>query len=238
MIRGLKSTLGFLTILPGGMDLDTKIVARNMWLFPPVGVFIAILSAMVYKVLSLYLPNSISIAFALFALLVLTGFHHLDGLLDFGDGVMCVGNFERRRRAMYDVNIGAGGFAIGFFVLLITFAALLENDSIFRGLIVAEASAKFSMVLLAFAGKESHMGMGSAFTKTVDFRLLLITLVFYLPTLAILPLEKGMAVFIGTVAISLVMTSVSSKLFGGVSGDVFGAMNEICRMVVLVVLLL
>lgn len=238
MIKGFKSVLGFLTTIPVGMDFDTKDVARNVWLFPIVGGFIAFIAAVLYDLLSYGLSDHIAAGFALFALLILTGFHHLDGLLDFGDGVMRTGNAKDRRRVMRDVNTGVGGFAIGFFVLLITYAALVENAFIYQGLIVAEASAKFSMVLGAFVGKASHEGMGSTFTKTVGTRSFLITLFVYLLFLGILPVEKGIVVLIATVASSKLMLSLSSRLFGGVSGDVFGAMNEVTRMVVLVVLLI
>jgi adenosylcobinamide-GDP ribazoletransferase len=238
MIKGLKSVLGFLTIIPVGMDFDTEDVAKNVWLFPIVGGFIALIAAVLYDLLNYVLSDTIAAGFALFALLVLTGFHHLDGLLDFGDGAMRIGNAESRRSAMRDVNTGVGGFALGFFVLIITYAALVETTLVYASLIVAEASAKFSMVLAAFVGRASHYGTGSVFTKIVDKKLFLIALFVYLLFFFILPLEKGLMVFIATVVTSLLITVISSKLFGGVPGDVLGAINEITRMAVLVVLLL
>lgn len=237
MIKGIKSVFGFLTIIPVGMDFDTEDVARNAWLFPVVGGLLGLATAEIYELFGYLLSDSVSAGIALFALLVLTGFHHLDGLLDFGDGLMRIGSAKDRRSAMKDVNTGAGGFAFGFFVLLVTYAAITENTTIFISLIAAEASAKFAMVLGAFAGKASHEGMGSVFTKTVGARLLLLALVTYVPFLAILPIEMGTMAFVATVASSLVITAISSKLFGGVSGDIFGAINEITRMLVLVVLL-
>ncbi|MEE9474876.1 MAG: adenosylcobinamide-GDP ribazoletransferase [Candidatus Hydrothermarchaeaceae archaeon] len=238
MIKGLKSVLGFLTIIPVGMYFNPRDVARHVWLFPVVGGFIALVAAVLYDLLGYILPAHIAAAFALFALLILTGFHHLDGLLDFGDGAMHVGNAESRRKVMHDVNTGAGGFALGFFVLIITYAALAETVSIYPGLIAAEASAKFSMVLGAFVGRAAHDGVGSTFARTVDARLFLLTLFVYLLFLAILPLGKGILVFVAVIVSSLSMTVISSRLFGGVSGDVLGAINEITRMTVLVVLLL
>jgi adenosylcobinamide-GDP ribazoletransferase len=237
MIKGLRSVFGFLTIIPVGMDFDTEDVAKSAWLFPIVGGFIAAIAAAIFDILGYFFSDSISSAFALFALLTLTGFHHLDGLLDFGDGLMRIGSAEGRRSAMSDVNTGVGGFAFGFFVLLITYVALTETTLIFTSLIVAEASAKFSMVLGAFVGKASHEGMGSVFTRTVNTKLFLLTLFVYLLFLSILPVEKGMIVFVTAVASSLVITAVSSKLFEGTSGDIFGAINEITRMLVLLLLL-
>ncbi len=40
-----------------------------------------------------------------------TGFHHLDGLVDFGDAVMAHGHPEKRIQIMRDTRIGTGGLA-------------------------------------------------------------------------------------------------------------------------------
>ncbi|MBU2559346.1 adenosylcobinamide-GDP ribazoletransferase [archaeon] len=237
MIKALRNAFGFLTIIPVGMDFDTEDVAKSAWLFPLVGGFLGLTAALIYELLGHLFSDPVSAGIALFALLVLTGFHHLDGLLDFGDGLMRVGSAKERRSAMKDVNTGVGGFAFGFFVLLITYAAITENTTIFISLIAAEASAKFAMVLGAFVGKPSHEGMGSIFTKIVDTRLLLLALIVYIPFLAILPIEMGLLAFAMAVASTLIITFISLKLFKGVPGDVLGAINEITRMGVLVVLL-
>jgi adenosylcobinamide-GDP ribazoletransferase len=237
MIKGLRGVFGFLTILPVGMDFEITDVAKSAWLFPIAGAVVAAIAAFVFYTFGYFFSDSIASVFALFALLALTGFHHLDGLLDFGDGLMRVGSAEKRREAMSDVNTGAGGFALGFFVLLATYLALTETTLVLTGLIVAEASAKFSMILAAFLGHEAHVGMGSAFTRHINTKRLLLTLAVYLLFIAAIPIEAGMLVFATAIASSLVITTISSKLFGGVSGDIFGAINEITRMLVLLVLL-
>lgn len=237
MIKALRNTFGFLTIIPVGMDFDMEEVAKSAWLFPLAGGVIAAIAATIFDVLGIFFSDGVSAAIALFALLALTGFHHLDGLLDFGDGLMRIGSAEERRSAMKDVNTGVGGFAFGFFVLLITYAALAETSLMFTGLVVAEASAKFSMILAAFVGKASHEGMGSVFTKTVNLRLFLLTLFVYLLFLVMLPVELVIMVSVITIVTALLITLVSSMLFDGISGDVLGAINEITRMSVLLVLL-
>jgi adenosylcobinamide-GDP ribazoletransferase len=238
MIKTLRNAFGFLTIIPVGMGFDTRDVAKSAWLFPVVGGVIAAIASGLFDIFNSYFSDSISSAVALFALLALTGFHHLDGLLDFGDGLMRIGSAEDRRGAMKDVNTGVGGFAFGFFVLLLTYVALTETTMVLTSLVIAETSAKFSMMMGAFIGKAPHEGMGSAFTKTVNTRLFLATLLVYLAFLTLLPVETGMMVIAAVVVSSLFIIGVSSKLFGGVSGDIFGAMNEIIRMLVLLVLLL
>ncbi len=237
MIKGPKSVIGFLTIIPVGMNFDTEDVAKSAWLFPLIGGLIALIAATFHGICGYYFSDQISSALALFVLLALTGLHHLDGLLDFGDGLMRMGDAKSRLSAMGDVNTGVGGFAIGFFVLLITYVALTETTMIFTGLIVAEASAKFSMVLSAFIGKPAHKGMGSVFTRIVTTRIFLLTFFVYLLFLFVLPMDKVTIVLLTAAASSLFLTAISSRLFKGVTGDVFGAINEITRMLILLVLL-
>ena len=44
-------------------------------------------------------------------LLWMTGLHHTDGLLDFGDGVMVHGTAEHKIEVMHDQLTGAGGLS-------------------------------------------------------------------------------------------------------------------------------
>jgi adenosylcobinamide-GDP ribazoletransferase len=237
MMKGIKNVLGFLTIIPVGGDAKLEEVTRYAWLFPVVGASIGLISASVEYLASIHFSAFISSAFALLALLILTGFHHLDGLLDLGDALMHTGSPESRREVMHDVNIGVGGFALGFFVLLITYLAIVEAYSPFTSLIVAETSAKFSMVMGSYVGRPSHEGMGSAFTKAVDLKLTLLSILIYL--LLVLPLLEitlAVAVISVTIISSLAIVGLSNRLLQGVCGDVFGAMNEIVRMITLLVM--
>jgi len=43
-----------------------------------------------------FLPSLVVGALALALLFVVTGLHHTDGLLDFGDGIMVHGSFEKK----------------------------------------------------------------------------------------------------------------------------------------------
>ena len=236
IIKGFKSAIGFLTVVPVASNSINE-TARHMYLFPIVGALIALIAAFVGYLAALIFPNSIAVAIALLALLLLTGLHHLDGLLDFGDALMFRGSAENRIEVMHDKNTGAGGFGIGFFVLLLAYAALAEAESIFSALVVAEASAKFSMIIGAYLGRASHEGAGSAFVKAMgkNHRAFLLSFLIYCSIL--LPFAAGATVaLITTYATSVAVLYVSNKLLGGVSGDVFGAMNELTRTLVLLVL--
>lgn len=248
LLRGFKGLLGFHTIVPVGMDQDLEEVAKYGWLLPLLGLLMALPAGIFGKAASLLLPGGIAAALAFFLLLCLSGFHDLDGLLDFGDALMYRGSAERRREIMHDVNTGVGGFSLGFFALLITYLGLAGSSSLLPALLVAEASAKYAILPMAYAGRASHEGMGSAYTKALggNRRALALGTLLYLATLVglycvnhyfIATLGKVALLFLATLATSLATTRLAANTVGGVSGDIFGAVNEVARMVAVLVLL-
>lgn len=237
IIKGLKSAAGFLTVIPVATESKPEEVAKHMYIFPIIGALIALVAASVGYLAMLVFPKSVVAAIVLLVLLFLTGLHHFDGLLDFGDALMFRGSAEKRVQIMHDKNTGAGGFALGFLTILLTYLALAEAKNIFAVLLVAEASAKFSMILGAYLGRPSHEGTGSAFVSVMgrNHKLFLLSLIIYCAIL--LPFENNIVVLFVTYLFSLAIIYASNKLLGGVSGDVFGAMNELTRMLVLLVLI-
>jgi adenosylcobinamide-GDP ribazoletransferase len=239
IMRQLKSILGFLTIIPVNGAHGLREVARSAWLFPAVGLLLGLAAGFAGQLLSLVLPWSIASVASLFALLLLTGFHHLDGLLDFGDALLVRGTYAQRRRVMHSPGIGAGAFGLGAMVILITYLALAQSQNLITALIIAESSAKFSMLLTAFFGVPPWKGMGNNFVLVVkeDKRILLLGFVLYL--LLVGPLAQAKMPFILLVVFifPFLIARFSRALIGGVNGDVLGATNEISRMLVLVVLL-
>ena len=243
MFKELRNLLSFLTILPFRMDQDLlSDCARFMFLFPLVGALIGLLAGLFGWVVFSFLPGLVAGALVLGVLLLLTGLHHMDGLLDFGDGIMAHGSAEKKIEIMHDQLTGAGGLTLGMMTLLITTLALAQMNTgiIIQAVVIVEVAAKLSMVVGAWAGKAVHQGMASSFLEAMhgskgSLRLL--------ATLAIsfgiaLPLlwVKGAFVVLAAVIASLMMVGVSHRHFKGVTGDVLGATNEIARMVSVVVL--
>jgi adenosylcobinamide-GDP ribazoletransferase len=236
MIKGLKGILGFLTIIPVGRDVDLHETAKSSWMFPIVGALIAFIAALIDDISSYYFSAFISSAIAFLSLLVLTGFHHLDGLLDFGDALMYRGNVSERQKVLHDASIGVGGFVFGFFTLFFSYLAIVEAYDVYVALIAAETSAKFSMVLGAYLGKPSHEGMGSVFTG-IPLSRVLASFILYVGLLALLTRGGELLLIVAiTVIFSTLMVRISNRTLGGMSGDVFGAMNELTRMIILLVL--
>jgi adenosylcobinamide-GDP ribazoletransferase len=226
--------------------------ARNMWAFPLIGAFLGLLAGLFGWVTYHFLPDIVAGALVLAVLLWMTGLHHMDGLLDFGDGVMAHGTFERKIEVMHDRFTGAGAIGLVLTTYLVTalaFGELGRNVSfgnfavplVVPALIVVELCAKLSMVVAAWAGKSVHQGMNSPFLEAMhgsegNLRLaaaLVISLVIAIPLLGL----TGIFVVVAGLITGLVMVAVAHKHFSGVTGDVFGATNELTRLVCVVILL-
>jgi adenosylcobinamide-GDP ribazoletransferase len=250
VIKELKNLLSFLTIFPVAMDKDMLTdCAKGMWTFPLIGAFIGLVAGLFGWVADRFVGGLVVGGLVLAVLLLITGLHHTDGLLDFGDGVMAHGTPEHKIEVMHDQLTGAGGLSLGIMTLLITALAigqirgngLLSIPLIVGGIIAVEASAKLSMVVMAWAGKSVHQGMNSPFLEAMhggkgDFRLIVALLLSFAVALSLLSWSGAFVVLAGVVT-SLVMTAVAHRNFNGVTGDVFGATNELTRMVCVIVLL-
>jgi adenosylcobinamide-GDP ribazoletransferase len=244
MLKEIKNLFSFLTTIPVTMDEDMLTdAAKSIFLFPLIGAFIGFLAGLFGWVTSQFLPSLVVGALVLGFLLLITGLHHTDGLLDFGDGIMAHGSPERKIEIMHDQLTGAGGLSLGIMTFLITALSIAElgTSVIIQGLVVVEVSAKLSMVIGACAGKAVHQGMSSPFLEAMHGKKGTARLV------AALAISFGIAVpllwFAGVIIVlaaiiaSLVMVEISHRHFNGVTGDVLGATNELTRMVSLITLL-
>ena len=228
-----------------------KDCAKNMWAFPLIGALLGALAGLFGWVTLQFLPSIVVGGLVLALLLWMTGLHHTDGLLDFGDGIMAHGSAEHKVEVMHDQLTGAGAIGLCVMTYLITaFTFVTLNGNVFIGpfvipiivpaLIVVELSAKLSMVVAAWAGKSVHQGMNSSFLEAMhgrsgNWRLLAALALSFAITLLLLS-WRGAFVVVAGVITGLVMVSIAHKHFKGVTGDVFGATNEIARMISVVAL--
>lgn len=236
-MKALHSLFQFTTILPLGKSQNLEYFARNSYLYPVAGYLIGSIVALPVFFIA---DRMIAAAVAITLLLFLTGAHHFDGLLDFGDGLMAHGDRERRIRALTDRNVGAGAIALGVSVTLLAFAGLQGSPSIIIAILAGEVCAKFSMSFLTSYGTPFREGMHSYLHKYSKPYFPVISLLICLP-LILLPIApiKIFGAFLSMLICPLLLLLVSDRLFGGVNGDVVGASNEITRaMVILAIAIL
>jgi adenosylcobinamide-GDP ribazoletransferase len=244
LLKEIKNLFSFLTIIPVSMDKDLLTdCARAMFVFPLMGAFTGLLGGVFGWAISQFLPSLVVGALVLGVLLLITGLHHTDGLLDFGDGVMAHGSPERKIEIMHDQLTGAGGLCLGIMTYLITALCIAELDAsvIIQSIVAVEVSAKLSMVIGAWAGKAVHEGMASSFLKAMHgwkgTARLVVALAIALGIAIPLLWFAGAVTVLATVVASLAIVGISHRHFRGVTGDVLGASNELTRMVSLIVLI-
>ena len=226
-MSALLSLLQFTTILPLGKTRDLRDFARHSWLYPLAGYVIGCLAAVPALFIS---DDTIAAAVAVALVLLISGAHHFDGLLDFGDGLMAHGDREKRVRALTDRQVGAGGVAAGIVTTLLLFAGLQAVSSIAAAVIIGEVCAKFSMAFLTAYGEPFREGIHSYLHQDGRPYFPVLAGLLCLP-LFLLPLApvKVAGALVMMVLCPAVLLLLARRLFGGVNGDVAGASNEITR---------
>jgi adenosylcobinamide-GDP ribazoletransferase len=235
-MSALLSLLQFTTILPLGKPQDFEKFARRSWLYPVAGYVIGCLAA----VPVLFIANpAVAAAVAVALVLLISGAHHFDGLLDLGDGLMAHGDKEKRVRALTDRQVGAGGVSAGIVTTLLLFAGLQASASIAAAIIAGEVCAKFSMVFLTVYGEPFREGIHSYLHRFARPYFPALAGLLCLP-LFLLPLApvKVFGALIVMILCPAVLLLIARRLFGGVNGDVAGASNEITRAMCVIAMVL
>jgi len=244
MLKEIRNLVAFLTAIPVGMDKDFLTdAAKCLPLFPLVGAFIGSLAGAFAWLLFQIVPDLIVGTLTLGSLLLITGLHHTDGLLDFGDGVMYQGPPEKKIEIMHDQNTGAGGLTMGLITLLTTTFCIagLNANIIVQSLMVSEVSAKLSMVVGVWTGRSAHHGMNTYFINAMHSRgrktrLIVSLAISFGIAVGLMWITGCIAVIAGVIA-GLAIVGISNRHFGGITGDVLGAMNELTRMTSLIAVL-
>jgi adenosylcobinamide-GDP ribazoletransferase len=226
-MKAVVSLLQFTTILPLGKLQDFERFARHSYLFPLAGYVTGLLVALPVFFIQ---DRVIAAAVAIAGVILISGAHHFDGLLDFGDGLMAHGDQEKRVQALTDRYVGAGGIAAGIVVSLLLFSGYFASPSIIAAIIIGEVGAKFSMAFLTAYGPPFKEGMHHYLHGFARSYFPFLSLLLCLP-LIFLPVRT---VALATAAIIMItfpaiMLLISEKMFGGVNGDIVGATHEITR---------
>jgi adenosylcobinamide-GDP ribazoletransferase len=239
LLFALRSGFGFLTTIPVGISMEgIEKLMKHIYLFPVVGAVVGLLLAGAGYASSAVLPPILTSVVLIIFIYYLTGFNHIDGLADFGDGVAAHGTREKKIAAMRDTALGTGGMIFCIIAILGVFSSLVyitEKKDILpylipSALIASETCAKQTMVTVAAFGKKLHEGFGAMTvdnTKISDFAagLVFTGIICYLALGYV-----GIVVLIVSQSVGLLVLNTANRHFGGVSGDIVGASNEISRL--------
>ena len=237
MLKEIGSIFSFLTILPtSNANLET--VAKYMYLFPIVGIAIGLIVGSLAFGLSFFLDPLIVSLLVVASIALITGIHHTDGLADFADGLMTKGSKEKKLGAMKDLSTGSAGIVaiVLYIVGLIIAISLSTGFQLFLAILLSEIIAKFSMVLMASLSNSASVGSNSPFVEFMKNRKkLAVALIITLIPLISLGGYTGLIVFASCTTLTLFLIGVSTRSFGGITGDVLGSTNELSRLASLLI---
>lgn len=233
-----------------GASMDLSKAARQQHLFPFVGLVVGLVVASAILLLNDFLDDGLAIIIAGVALVLLytiNGMLHIEGLADFADGLMASGAADKKRAAMKDVHSGVGAVFVtvlyvvllyGLFVIVCISpssempGAIFGSTMMVFGIVVAEMAGKLAIVTVAYVGPSSHPGMGAVFVQESRPSTILIAVIISVAVAGLLTGLLFPIVLVGVIVGALVARRARRDL-GGVSGDVFGAANELGRLVAL-----
>ncbi|MBO8192932.1 adenosylcobinamide-GDP ribazoletransferase [Streptomyces oryzae] len=250
--EGLRFAFGTLTVLPVSVARWDRAAARaGMVCAPVVGLVVGVVAAAIGGVLLVCGASPLLAAVATVAVpAVLTRGLHLDGLADVADGLGSGRPAEEALRVMKQSDIGPFGVLTLVFTLLgqVAAVAALYAEGWAAGAAGAVASAVVARGALALASREGvpaarPEGLGAAVAETVPRGAALGAALGVTGCCAGLALAAGPVGRVAGFAAAAVLGLCAAegllrrcvRRFGGVTGDVFGAVAETAGCCVLVV---
>ena len=221
--------LGFFTTLPVGRDAKSfEAFRKSIFVMPIAGFAAGIFAGVASYIFAMFGFGFAAIA----AILAVEGINHVDGLADFGDALFV--EKSRKRDVLKDTRLGAGGcIFICLYVLTVAFSASkMEPLKLFLAITTLEISAKFAMLFLLCTSKPLWHGLASAVMEFADKNQLiagfLLSLAILLPLQLFFPAVQTLQpinLFIFTIFIAIAFRAYVTRVFGGVNGDITGALN-------------
>lgn len=244
-MTGLRSAIGFLTVLPVGSPRSAGLASARVW-FPVVGLLVGLVLAAIDQLMHWgyplftedphYFPPLLAAVVLLVVLIVLTRALHLDGFMDCCDGLL--GSFDREKRLeiMRDSRVGsfaATGVVCLLLMKLAALAALPSAAKVWVLLLFPCLSRWAMLMVMQLFPYVRRQGIGIAFLQGSGWVQASIGLL--LAVLASLAIAGpfGLALLGGASAMGWLVGVWASKLLGGVTGDVYGAVNEVTEASVL-----
>jgi adenosylcobinamide-GDP ribazoletransferase len=236
---GFVAALQFLTIVPLRANVSTPALRRSLAYFPLVGLMIGGFLYGLDRLFALAFPASLTNILLIIALAIITRALHIDGFIDTCDGLAGGRSSEERLKIMRDSRVGGFGVVGGCCLILLQYVALTVVPDEYRmeALILMPAIARWTMVYAVFAHPYAReQGLGSVFHQGNTLPWLVVaTAITLAASISLLGLD-GLAVTAAALLAAIVMASYLNKRLGGLTGDTYGAINEVVQVGVLILI--
>ena len=173
------------------------------------------------------------------ALAIITGAHHLDGLMDTCDGMVAGRTREERLAIMSDTRVGAFGISGAVIILLLKYAAIASSPAP-ATLIAFPVISRWALtgaILLFPPAKAS--GAGFAVKSSAGWPgYIWATLAALAVSILLNGLVMGTTLLACVLALIYLVGLIFTGLYGGLSGDNYGALVEIGEVLALLLLII
>jgi adenosylcobinamide-GDP ribazoletransferase len=235
------AALHFLTSIPVPLkrELSPAQLGRATTYFPLIGLVIGgILAGLNWLLLNI-MPVGVVNALLIVVLVILSGAIHLDGLADTCDGIGGHKTTEERWRVMRDSRTGAFGVVGIVLLLLVKYISLnhIPSDLMTPVLILLPATSRWAMVYAIFVYPYARPeGLGTAYKNATRWpQFTMATLTVCAAAGALFPLFSymGLLMIPGIWITTTLMAIYFKYKFSGLTGDNYGAINEMAEVVAL-----
>ena len=236
----------FLTRLPMGSRewirrlSASRQISNCAWVFPLVGLSVAGFSYGIYQCFIFFLPAQIAVILMITAMIAVTGAFHEDGLADCADGLGGK-TVAERLVIMKDHRIGTyGGIALILSLILRIQLLLTIPAHLLLAVLVAEQMFSRTWMVAALrlgwwaksTGLAVSFGQPKLWVVLVAFAISVagLFIVWEWPIAAIIITGCGVffCLFIGA----------AKRVFGGITGDVVGALQQLLQLVILFLIMI
>ena len=228
-MSGPLAAIAFLTRLPVPVHPQPAQIARATAWFPLGGLIVGAILLAIDRIAMRGLPPPAVDALLVVALASVTGALHLDGLADSADGLFGGYTPQRRLEIKRDVHTGSFGVVAIASVLLLKWAGLnaLPPQVRIEAILLAPCVARFAMLpaMAVYPYAREH-GVGTGYREHAGAALALGGATALITGIALIG-AGGVYVLALAAAVGLGAGALATRLAGGVTGDVFGAIVEI-----------
>ena len=235
-MRNLRVAIGFLTVLPLAPRDDAGPMGPARAYFPLVGLGLGVILAGLDIAARQVLPPPVVGALLVAALIGLTRAIHMEGFLDTCDGLLGGRNPAARLEILRDSRVGAFAVVGGASLLLLKWTLLMGIPAAERAslLVIFPCLSRWAMVVtMGVLPYVRAQGLGTAFQAGRNWRQIAIALATAALAGWLLLGAAGLILFGGATVVAMVLGWWFRRLLGGMTGDTYGATNEVAEVAVL-----
>ena len=235
--EGFLAALQFLTVVSVRRAVTPQGIAFSLVYFPIVGLGIGGLLYGLYRLFDLFLPLALTSALVIAALVLVSGANHLDGFIDTCDGMAAGRTPEQRLAIMRDTHAGSFGVVGVCCLFLVKYVALLFLPAQFHmaALLLMPVMGRWAMVYaLSMYPSARSEGMGHAYRRQARWWALAVATLISVAIAFGLMRVRGLALVAAVWIAVLLLSTLLSRKLGGLTGDTYGATNEVTEALALV----